>query len=370
VISAEKAGRSELKRDYADAFARRGIEWTFVKYRNRPALVSSFATLFHMFIAARRIAAREKFDLVHCRAYLPLEIAVRLKHEFDFGFLLDFRDFWADVGIEKKPYKFVYRYLKRREPAYFAAADHVVTLTDAARDILMRWYPEGKSGDVHGYTTIPCCADFKHFDPSRVNASKVQRDRQDLNLGGGPVLLYLGSIGHDYLLSEMFRLFKELVELRPSARFLFVSNNARDRVYEEARRQNVSPDLVRYVTVDRAEVPDYIALADLAVVFIRPSVSKAGCSPTKLAELFACNVPVIANAGVGDIDEIIAFERNGSVVVPNFEPATLRSAIERVLGQPERLRRNIRSNSLEFSLDEGVRRYDSIYRRIAAESGG
>ena len=71
-------------------------------------------------------------------------------------------------------------------------------------------------------------------------------------------------------------------------------------------------------------MPSLIALADLSVVFIRADISKAGCSPTKLAELFACNVPVIANTGVGDMDAIIDPHRNGSVIVKDFSDESLR----------------------------------------------
>ncbi|HEY0412871.1 MAG TPA: glycosyltransferase [Allosphingosinicella sp.] len=364
VVSAEKPGREALKAKYEAMFAEAGIRWSWVRYANRPPLVSSFWTLWRMYALARRVARDERPDLIHCRAYLPLELALPLKREFGAKLLVDFRDFWADVGIEKKPFKFVYRHLKRREPSYLCAADHIVTLTDRAADILANWYPSAVGGDRGRYTVIPCCADFTHFEPGRVDRSAVEAHRRELDLGEGPILLYLGSIGHDYLLPEMLRLFRELFTLRPTARFLFVSNNAREVVERECQVAGIPSTAFRFVSVDRAEVPEYIALADLSVVFIRPTLSKAGCSPTKLAELFALNVPVIANAGVGDLDAIVDYGRNGSVIVPDFEPATLRAALEQVLTLPAGARGSIRAASAEFSLEEGIRRYASIYDRL------
>jgi glycosyltransferase involved in cell wall biosynthesis len=336
-----------------------------VPYFNKPPLVSSFWTLWRMYAVARRIAAAERPDIIHCRAYLPLELAVPLKRDFGAKLLVDFRDFWADVGIEKKPFKFVYRHLKRREPTYICAADHIVTLTERAAEVLMGWYPTAVGGRRDGYTVIPCCADFGHFDPAAVDRGRVVAHRAELGLGEGPVLLYLGSIGYDYLLPEMLALFRELLALRPSARFLFVSNNARDEVEREAAAAGLPLDAIRYVSVDRVDVPEYLALADLSVVFIRPTLSKSGCSPTKLAELFASNVPVIANTGVGDMDSIVDFERNGSVIVHDFDPATLRAALVQVLGLSESGRNGIRGASREFALEEGIRRYASIYERLA-----
>jgi glycosyltransferase involved in cell wall biosynthesis len=365
VVSAEKPGRGALKAKYRKLFNDAGVRWSFVRYANRPPLVSSFWMLWRMHALARKVARAERPDIIHCRAYLPLELAVRLKRQLGSKLLVDFRDFWADVGIEMKPFKFVFRALKRREPVYIGAADHIVTLTARAADVLMGWYPDAVGGRRENYTVIPCCADFGLLDPKAIKSAAVAKHRDELSLGDGPVLLYLGSIGHDYLLAEMVLLFKELLALRPTARFLLVSNNARDEVERAANAAGVPLDTIRIVSVDRPQVPEYVALADMSVVFIRPTLSKAGCSPTKLAELFALNVPVIANSGVGDMDAIVDYARNGSVIVPDFKPQTLRSALEQVLALPDSRRNAIRAASHEFSLEEGVKRYDRIYRSLS-----
>lgn len=364
VVSAEKPGRPALDAKYQRLFDEAGVTWTTVPYANKPPLVSSFLVLWRMYRKAVAIMAAEDQDIIHCRAYLPLELAVRLKKRFGAKLLVDFRDFWADVGIEKKPFKFVYRHLKKREPDYINAADHIVTLTERAAQILMRWYPAAGGGKRENYTIIPCCADFDHFDEWKVDRSAVERHRSELNLGDSTVLLYLGSIAHDYLLPEMMRLFKALLALRPDAKFLFVSNYGLDLVEREAAAAGVPMGAIRFTTVDRADVPEYLALADLSVVFIRATESKAGCSPTKLAELFAMNVPVIANAGVGDMDEIIDFQRNGSAIVDAFDQRTLTDALQRVLSLQPEGRCEIRPHSLEFSLGEGVRRYASVYEKL------
>jgi glycosyltransferase involved in cell wall biosynthesis len=362
VVSAEKGGRDMLTAKYRRLFDAAGVKWSTVPYANKPPLVSSFVVLWRMYKLAQAVMRSEGQDVIHCRAYLPLELAVRLKHQFGAKLLVDFRDFWADVGIEKKPFKFVFRYLKRREPDYICAADHIVTLTDRAADILMDWYPKAVGGDRSRYQVIPCCADFSHFDPARIPASVVEENRRKLNLSPDDVvLLYLGSLGHDYLLPEMMRLFQALLALRPNAKFLFLSNNGAEDVERERANAGISVEAIRFTSVDRAHVPEYVALADMAVVFIRPTLSKAGCSPTKLAELFAVNVPVIANTGVGDLDTIIELERNGSVIVKDFEQETFRSALKQVLDLPAHSRRQIRARSEDMSLEEGVRRYAAIY---------
>jgi glycosyltransferase involved in cell wall biosynthesis len=364
IVSAEKPGREELKARYRSLFGELGIKWSFVPYANRPPLASSALVLWRMYRLACAVARRERQAVLHVRAYLPLIFAERLKREFGMKLLLDFRDFWADVGLETKPFKFVFRYLKRQEAEYLRAADQVVTLTHRAADILLDWYPDAAGGDRRNFHVVPCCADFDLFDRAKLAPAGVEARRRQLVLGDGPVLLYLGSIGSDYLVYEMFRTFKELLDLRPGATFVLLTNNPSDQVRRISDAAGVPWESIRVTSAPRQEVPEFIALADLSLVFIRPTLSKAGCSPTKLAELFASNIPVIANTGVGDLDAIIDYQRNGSVIVHDFEPATLRVALEKVLALPKEIRVAIRGNSEEFGLIEGIHRYAAIYDRL------
>ena len=373
IVSAEKPGRAALKTRYRAQFNEVGIGWTTVRYANSPPLVSSFVTMALMWKAARQLVAERSFQLIHCRSYLPLELAARLKRRSGAKYLADFRDFWADVGIETKRFKPVFRWFRRREAGALGPADHVVTLTSRAAELLIARHPHVAGGSRDNYTVIPCCADFELFDPETIAEDQITRRRKALGIASdAPVLLYLGSLGPDYLLPEMLALFQEMLKLRPGARFLFVVNNGQELVEAQADRLGVPRAALSFASASRLKVPEYVALATLSVVFIRPTLSKAGCSPTKLGELFAMNVPIIANSGFGDIDRIIGTGQNGSAVVKDFAPETLKCALETVLGRSAK-RASLRANSAEFSLREGVRRYDHVYRLLSGsqcESGG
>ena len=365
VLSAEKSGREKLVSEYATAFRNSKIEWRYVAYRNKPPLLAQAVTLLLLYRQASSVLAAGSFDIVHCRDLLPTAIGYRLKRRFGVKLLYDFRNFTADGGLERRSFPLVYRYLKRRERVYVRSADRIVCLTERAAEVLSDRYLQDRAESKALVQVIPCCADFTHFVPLRRSVDGVRRARQIANVApGGPVLLYLGSLGPDYLLDKMLLLFRQLLKVRPEAQFLFLTNNGRDLVEEQCRRSGIDLARIRFVSADRADVPAYISLVDLSVVFIRASPSKAGCSPTKLAELFACDVPVIANAGVGDLDRIISPHRNGSVVVENFEEETLLAAVMQVLDQRATQPVNIRENSREFDLDAGVGRYAAVYAQL------
>ena len=124
------------------------------------------------------------------------------------------------------------------------------------------------------------------------------------------------------------------------------------------------PEAIRFVNAPRDEIPNYLALTNLSVLFYRPDLSRAGCSPTKLAELLACNIPVVANTQVGDLDQILSIERNSSVVVEDFRPETLRAALQRILSVTPLRRAHIREASTDYSLEAGAQRYASVYQKL------
>lgn len=363
-LSAEKADREELVARYRRLFDDAGIAWTCATYRSRPPFVGHGLTQLEMRNAAQRIVRKDGVRIVHCRSFPPALIGWELKRLFGVKFIFDFRDFYADGGIVKSRgfKKLLSLGLKRVEGPMIRAADKVVCLTEKASLLLAAWYLNEQQS-LYRFQVIPCCADFSHFDRSRLSAADVSRAREKAGLNDNDfVLLYLGSLGPDYLLAQMMALFKQLLKARPNARFLLLSNNGEELVKMAGVAVGVPRERISFISADRDEVPAFLALAHMSVIFIRPDVSKAGCSPTKLAELFACGVPVIANAGVGDLDRIIDPGKNGSVLVEDFSDELLSAAVDKVLAFNGSV--NIRENSRELDLEEGIARYAAVYSEL------
>jgi glycosyltransferase involved in cell wall biosynthesis len=188
-------------------------------------------------------------------------LGVALKRRYGIRLVFDFRDFWADGGIAKGRFTSVYRYFKRREGEYIAAADQVVCLTDRAAGMLDGWYPDPRQSRAQKYQVIPCCADFALFDPARIDEATKARRRAELGIAPGEtVLLYLGSLGPDYLLPQMMALFAVLRGLRPDARFLFLANNGEAEARSAAANLGIPDDAIRFHSAKRPDVPSYLAI--------------------------------------------------------------------------------------------------------------
>ncbi|MCJ7779060.1 MAG: glycosyltransferase [Sedimentisphaerales bacterium] len=366
VVSAEKSTKISFRKDITEQLKSADIDWHIVTYHNKPPLISTVFDLFRMYWISQRIVRRSDIRLIHGRSFFPVFIGLLIKQRFNIPLIFDFRDFWADRGMFSKPFKFVYRFFKGREGWMIRNSEHIVTLTEKAKSILHQAYLHDHEQPLdERFTVIPTCVDVDLFDTRGISDADRLAVREVLGIDDSNLVFgYLGTFHTDYIPAEMFRAFRILRSLEPNAKFLFVSPSTREEIIRYAEACGVDETDIRVVSADRADVPKYLSVFDLSVVFIRPDASTAGVSPSKLAELFACNIPVLASAGVGDLDAIVRPEINDSVLVHDFSDESLKKAITQLLDIVRSQVRNGRAASMQFSLAEGVRRYGTVYSRF------
>jgi glycosyltransferase involved in cell wall biosynthesis len=272
-------------------------------------------------------------------------------------FVFDMRGFWADErvdgGLWPKGGR-LYRIAKWFERRFLTSADHVVSLTHAAvRE--MGQFPY-LAGCRPPFTVIPTCADLERFRPL-----PAKKD-------AGFVLGYVGSAGTWYLFDTVVAAFKQLRQLRPDARLLVINRGGHDYIRERLLAGGVPESAVELREATHSEVPAQIARMHAGIFFIKPVFSKQASAPTKLGEFLGCGIPCLANAGVGDMAEILEGDRVG-VAVQDLDRASLDAGIQRLLAllaEPDIRERCVASAQRHFSLEEGVRRYQSVYDSLEA----
>ncbi len=273
------------------------------------------------------------------------------------------RGFWADERIDgniwslQNPiHKRLYSFFKKKEKEMLLAADEVVTLTNNAKKEINSWsLPKQLSIEV-----IPCCADVQHFVIQEKH--KVVELKEKLGIPyANYVVGYLGSLGTWYMQNEMLDFFKELLKINPDATFFFVTNDKKEEVIAAASERGIESEHLIICPASRNEVTLFISTFDIGLFFIKPLYSKKGSSPTKLAELLACGVPVIANAGVGDVDDIIQSNSAG-IVLDEFTSDQYKKAIKGIepyLQKDKYIYRRVAEE--QFSLSKGIQSYSKIY---------
>jgi glycosyltransferase involved in cell wall biosynthesis len=375
VLSFEKPERLSGGREAVERrFAGTNVRWIPMRYHRRPPVISTVFDLARMTLAALWHSSRRGISIVHCRSYVPALAGFVVARAVGAAFVFDMRGFWPDERVEGKlwnlkraHYRLIYRFFKKWETRLLTGADAVVCLTENGLREMERW--DGMEKLREKTTVIPCSVDLDHFDPALYSTEQRNSLRASLGVEGGELLCgYSGSIGTWYRPEPMFKLFSMVRETRPRAKFLFLTPDSPAEVLSFAARAGVpaSAVIVRHAT--RSEMPLLLRCLDVAFSFIEPSFSKKASSATKVGEFLAMGIPVVANSGIGDQDQLLS--RVG-IVIDDFSAASLADAVRRLPALLNLAASEMRSVATEeLGLVSAHGRYEDLYRHAGLKARG
>jgi glycosyltransferase involved in cell wall biosynthesis len=280
--------------------------------------------------------------------------------------LFDIRGFfpeeYTDAGVWPQD-GWLYRAAKRVERWLMSEADGFVVLTENARGIL---FPESRESgyDASGrpVEVIPCCVDLDRF--ALLDRERRLAAKESLGLSGRRVYVHVGSLSGLYLADKLADLLATARANDPTVYALFLTQSSPANIAPLLESYGFGRDDFRVIKVPPAEVPKYLAASDVALSFVKAGYATASRSPTKIPEYLACGVPVIANRGVGDIDDLIERRRVGTLV-ENFSNDAYQRAVGEIgtlIDTEERCRKTAIE---EFDLPSvGGERYRRLYRRL------
>ncbi|MGB0391642.1 MAG: glycosyltransferase [Salibacteraceae bacterium] len=367
ILSFEKKNGLYSIEEISHKLEKLGIKWYPQQYTKNPPVLSTVIDVKRLLWESERIAKENNINLVHCRSYIPALAGLKLKTKYGIKFLFDMRGFWADERVDgglwnlnNPVYSLIYKYFKRKEQAFLQNADHVISLTENGANEMKTWENSKSFAPV---SIIPCSVDVTAFSPQTINLTDVKKLKNELEITkDDKILLYLGSVGTWYMLSEMLSFFEILIEKDSSWKFLFLTRE-KDLVEKEVREMGLDSSMVIITESQRDSMPTYISLADWGLFFIKPSYSKKSSSPTKQGELMSMGLPIITNAGVGDTDTIVK-RFNSGIIVPTTQIKDLDEGVSEML-KGEFDKENIKLGAKSFfSLEKAIETYAKVYSQI------
>lgn len=370
IVSFEKPERWRLMGPEITEVCRlSGLTYYPRQYRKWPPIISTLLDIWQMKRTAAKLHREEPYQLIHCRSYIPAMVGDWMKRKFNVKFIFDMRGFYADERVDgniwpqnNPVYRLVFHYFKSREKNLLRQADHIISLTESAKNIISSW---GYVDTAKGVAVIPCCVDLDHFDPKKVDSSDRAELIQSMELNDNhPVVGYVGSTGTWYLLRDMLHYFSILKSKYPEAVMVFLTLDKPETIYQPALEMGIPKKALRIKAVGRKELPLHISLFDWSVFFIQPVFSKTASSPTKQGELMSMGIPIVCNAGVGDTEKIIE-QYNAGFSVANTSPSELEKAVSASpqLLQPDRDSIFLGAKQY-FSLEKGIEKLDRIYAAL------
>lgn len=329
---------------------KQGVRWRPYQYRR-----SRFGRVVNYLQGVASAAQLTNSDhVLHARSHVAAAMGLAVRRLTRCRLLFDLRgelaDEYADIGHWSRR-SLVYRATKRLEGHLLRHADGVVVLTEALASEL-------RVSSSARLCVIPCCVDLELF---RATAPPSVRAPH--------VLVYSGSLGTWYLLPEMIEFFRQAQAEIAGLRLKLITQSntaalAANLARAGIRREDVSVEASQY-----REMPQKLAGASAGMAFIRPIAAKRGSSPTKIAEYLAMGLPVIANAGVGDLKTHLPTRGVGYVLDDFTEPsmragvAFLKNALQDPT-MPSRCRVAARE---VYDLDRvGVARYLDMYHLLGS----
>ena len=334
------------------------IRWLPQRFRAHPRYVASALSIVRMIWLVWREVRAGKAQLIHARSYIPAVAALVVGRFTGTPFIFDMRALWPEELITAGRLRrgsILHRAIVAAECLCLRRASTVVSLTHAALEHLNNVYPLEMAGQR--VVVIPTCADLDRFVPAALQPS----DR---------IIGCLGTV-----LSGWFR-------VDWLASFLSVAAASDSSTVFELTTQD-DPDEVREALDPNGQLGERLKIASsvpehvhrilqgqtASVMFYAGGeISELGRSPTRMAEILGSGLPVVANAGVGDVAGIISRHRVG-VLVKSNDTASMEAAWDelQVLLKDPGLKARCRSVAKEFfSLEAGTAAYADIYAHLAA----
>jgi len=371
ILSCDKPEKYAANKTYVEGLiAPYPIQWTSIPYHKNPPVLSSVYDFFKLKQTAKKLHRIRPFDMVHTRPGLPQLVALYLKKKLGIKFMNDIRGFWADERVDggmwdlKNPlYNAVYKFFRGKEDECVRVADYNTCLTYRGKEEILKWknVPQPVKVDV-----VPCSVDLDLFNQAAIDTQLKAAFKKELGIADDDFIVsYLGSIGGWYLTKEMLQFCKVLLQKKPAAKFLFISNNNHQDIITAANEFGIPPEKIIVKFGKRHEVPVLLSFSTYSLFFIKACYSKLSSSPTKHGEIMAMGIPVIANSGVGDVKEIVE-KYNGGFVLDTFTSGEMNAIADKMIDPCTTFNAiTIREGAKDFyNLDKTVQTYVQVYKKI------
>lgn len=339
------------------AAAASAIGYRSVRIRRRPKLLGALGSVTHGALILGQLLRSGEFDLVMPRSILPAQMVNLARSSVPVVFDAD--GLPADERVEFAGWSahgWLYRVWRDIEAESVRHASAVITRTTAAKTVLLE--RAGPRTCAESVIVAPNGKDENVFSPGQPE----QRARTRAECGipqPAPWLVFAGSIGPQYRPDALVAFYRLVLARAPDTRLTILTGQEAE-VRALLSSQGLASANVSVLRAAPEAVPKYLAAADLGLAFRSASFSQRAVSPIKVAEYLLCGLPVLANRGVGDLDQQVP--ASAGRLLADTEPESLLGAadwfVREVFVERERYRDAARAAGLaSFSLPLCAQRF-------------
>ncbi len=187
-------------------------------------------------------------------------------------------------------------------------AYRVTAVTNALAEIVMNRFSKAI------VSVIPCCINYDQFV---ISEQARFHKRKELGFNESDVVMvYSGGLSHYQQVPKMMELWRKFAS-NQNVRFLLLTN-------EDPHSHPVTIDDIGFLgdkiihkSIPRDQVPEMLAVADIAFMLRESRALNRAASPVKFPEYLAAGLAIVASPSTGDISDIIEINKIGVLVDVN-----------------------------------------------------
>jgi putative colanic acid biosynthesis glycosyltransferase WcaI len=275
-------------------------------------------------------------------------------------FIFEVRDLWPEslsaVGATQES-SVLYRMLARVARFLYNNANHVVVVTPAFKDHLVKYWniPQEK------ISIVPNGVETEMFSPR--NGELLCNE---LGLQGKFVVSYIGTMGSAHGLETVLKAAEVLQSRVPKVVFLLVGEGAEKQQVLASAQSRGLKNLIILGAQPRQSIPEFIAASNVCTVLLKKAELFETVIPTKMLEFMACARAVIL--GVRGQAERIVSEAQAGIAIEPENPEQLCEAVVKLAADPalvETMGRNGREYILRnLSRQQTAMEYAAILQEL------
>jgi len=355
---------SSLRSKLQDAVTSNNMSIYFGKYFNAPPVIGSFLFIVLGAIKLFLTIKKSQPSILMPRSLVagamvllvkPFFKNLQIVFETD-GLMADERiDFggWSKTGV-------IYKLFRSIEKKLVKTSVSVTTRTNKAKNILLQRTSNSFENKIY---VIPNGKAILDLNPKQKELYRKEIREQLGFQATDLVCIYVGSIGKQYEPNKMFKIFAKIHEKNPTSKMIVLTPNIEEtkNILEDYPLLN---PFIHLDSVASDDVHKYTSASDFGLSLRTPSFSQQGICPLKLIDYLQVGIPVIANKGVGDLDELFDKYSLGYIIedVNSINYSELLEFTNSVkLFQPKNLNKIAQE---EFSLSLMVDKYQKLYEKV------
>lgn len=369
LVSFEREEDDENLQEIRSMTEKYNIEWQYLKYSNKYGLFSTMGQIIRTIMIGSNLIREKNIDIIHSRSMIPAVIGVVLKKVHRVKLLFDIRGFLIDEKIDSgrlKEDSLLFKVLKCLDNYLYKVSDHIVTLTQNAKEVLIQ---KLQIADEK-ITVIPTCANkdlFKIMNDFDKGTFKKSLGFSEKDI----IVIHTGTVLNRYDFDTEVNLFKKLMDKDSNYKFLLVNKGEHEYIKKIFHQVGISENNFLITSSSFDKMYYFLNIADFALFFIPPTFAKKAMAPTKFAENIACKLPTVTNGDIGDMGFYLTQYNVGAVIDLETLDENIEIVADKLLEQVNlsELQKDDfdRLFSEHFDKNMAVEKYNKIYKNLIGD---